>query len=75
VGLSASGRFAEYLKIHCPGLTDRERTVCSLIAIGMTSEGIGIHLGISINTVLTFRRLAYAKLKISSQAELLRVLF
>ena len=57
-----------------PALTDRERQVCALIALGVSSEGIGLRLGISINTVLTFRKRAYARLGITSQNELLRLL-
>lgn len=60
---------------QCPELTDRERRVCSLIAVGLSSEAIALTLGVSINTVLTFRRRAYARLRISTQNELLRLLF
>ena len=56
-----------------PSLTERERQVCALIALGVSSEGIGLRLGISINTVLTFRKRAYARLGITSQNELLRL--
>lgn len=55
-----------------PGLTERERQVCALIAQGVTSEGIGLRLGIGLNTVLTYRKRAYARLGISSQNELMR---
>ena len=57
-----------------PTLTQRELQTCALICVGMTSEAIALTLGISINTVLTFRRRAYQKLNICSQNELLRVL-
>lgn len=67
--------FEEVLEKHYPELTKRERTVCGLIAIGMSSEAISITLGISINTVLTFRKRAYARLNISTQNELLRMLY
>jgi DNA-binding CsgD family transcriptional regulator len=56
-----------------PTLTERERQVCALIALGVSSEGIGLRLGISINTVLTYRKRAYARLGITSQNELLRL--
>lgn len=56
-----------------PALTERERQVCALIALGVGSEGIGLRLGISINTVLTYRKRAYTRLGITSQNELLRL--
>jgi len=52
------------------GLTQREAEICALIALGYTTLGIGLKLGISINTVATHRKRAYAKLGISSQNEL-----
>lgn len=55
-----------------PQLSDRERQVCALIALGVTSEGIGLRLDIGLNTVLTYRKRAYARLGISSQNELMR---
>ncbi len=55
-----------------PELSDRERQVCALIALGVTSEGIGLRLEIGLNTVLTYRKRAYARLGISSQNELMR---
>ena len=52
------------------GLTERECQVCSRILLGMTSEGIGLDLEITTQTVQTFRKRAYARLGISSQNEL-----
>ena len=52
-------------------LTDREREVIRLILRGHSSESIGFNLGISLGTVKTHRKNAYAKLEISSQSELL----
>ena len=57
-----------------PALTERERQVCALIAIGVSSEGIALRLGISINTVLTYRKRAYTRLGITSQNELLHMM-
>lgn len=57
-----------------PDLPKRELQVCALIALGLSSEGIALELGLSINTVLTLRRRAYARLRISSQNELMRLL-
>jgi DNA-binding CsgD family transcriptional regulator len=52
-------------------LTEREREVIQLILRGHSSESIGFNLGISLGTVKTHRKNAYAKLGISSQSELL----
>lgn len=51
-------------------LTARERDVLSRVMLGVTSEGIALDLGIGINSVLTYRKRAYARLGVSSQAEL-----
>ena len=64
--------FAARLRSWQPAMTQREIQVCDGIARGLTSEGIAIENGISINTVLTYRKRAYARLGISSQNELLR---
>lgn len=52
------------------GLTQREAQICASIALGYTTLGIGLNLGISVNTVATHRKRAYAKLGISCQNEL-----
>ncbi|WP_340053274.1 helix-turn-helix transcriptional regulator [Pseudomonas sp. JAI120] len=54
-----------------PGkLTKREADICASIALGNTASGISLQLGISIHTVTTHRKRAYAKLRISCQNEL-----
>jgi DNA-binding CsgD family transcriptional regulator len=63
------------LKLRCAELTPRELSVCALIVQGMSSDGIALELGISTNTVLTFRRRAYARLCISSQNELIHLAY
>ena len=55
-----------------PALTTRERQVCALVALGLTSEGIALRLDVGLNTVLTYRKRAYTRLSISSQNELMR---
>jgi len=56
-------------------LTNREKSVCVGILTGHTTEAIALHLGISANSVLTFRRRTYQKLRVNSQNELfMRVL-
>jgi DNA-binding CsgD family transcriptional regulator len=62
------------LSIVAPALTPRELEVCTQIARGLTSEGIALELGISRNTVLTYRKRAYARLKITAQNELMQML-
>jgi DNA-binding CsgD family transcriptional regulator len=52
-------------------LTDREREVAQLILRGHSSESMCFNLGISLGTVKTHRKNAYAKLRVSSQSELL----
>jgi DNA-binding CsgD family transcriptional regulator len=54
-----------------PVLSAREREVARMILQGHSSESIGLHLGISVTTVKTHRKHAYAKLNISTQSELL----
>ncbi|HWP10984.1 MAG TPA: helix-turn-helix transcriptional regulator [Ramlibacter sp.] len=51
-------------------LTPRERTVLARVLTGMTSQGIALDLGLALSTVLTYRKRAYARLGVSSQAEL-----
>jgi DNA-binding CsgD family transcriptional regulator len=51
-------------------LTKRERNVVRMILIGHSSNSIALNLGISLPTVKSHRRNIYAKLHISSQAEL-----
>jgi DNA-binding CsgD family transcriptional regulator len=51
-------------------LTERERTVCTYIIEGCTSEAISLRLDISINSVLCYRKRAYGKLGITSMNEL-----
>jgi LuxR family transcriptional regulator, activator of tox operons len=66
--------FERRLRLIAGTLPRRELEVCALIATGMSSEGIALELGISLNTVLTHRKRAYARLGISSQNELMRLL-
>lgn len=51
-------------------LTAREQDVLSRIIRGMPAEGVALDLGIKSSSVKTLRKRAYAKLGISSQAEL-----
>jgi len=64
---------ARRLEQFAPRLTARERDVCLGIMQGRSSEAIAIALGISINTVLTYRKRDYTRLGISSHNELMRL--
>jgi DNA-binding CsgD family transcriptional regulator len=56
------------------GMTQRELDVCARTLIGLTAEGIAIDLNIKKTSVLTYRKRAYARLGISSQTQLFRLL-
>jgi len=62
------------LRLVEPNMPDREAEVCTAIMLGMTSEAIALKLGISVNTVLTYRKRAYGRLNISCQNELMRLI-
>lgn len=65
--------FLSRLRLIEPGIPEREAQVCTAIMLGMTSEAIALDLGISVNTVLTYRKRAYGRLNISCQNELMRL--
>ena len=71
---SSALKFMDRLRAVSPSMPKRELQVCAQIARGVTSEGIACELGIGTNTVLTYRKRAYARLNISSQNELLRLI-
>ncbi len=71
---NAAPYFRTRLEKAAPSLSGRELDVCSMVAAGVTSEGIALELGVGINTVLTYRKRAYVRLGISSQNELMRML-
>lgn len=73
-GASMASAFRSRLEKVAPTLSGRELDVCALVATGVTSEGIALELGVGVNTVLTYRKRAYARLAISSQNELMRIL-
>ncbi len=62
------------LRLVSPKMPQREAEVCTAIMLGMTSEAIALKLGISVNTVLTYRKRAYGRLNISCQNELMRLI-
>jgi DNA-binding CsgD family transcriptional regulator len=69
----SGGLYQNRLQLLEPTMPLRETEVCSAIVRGMTSEAIALELGITVNTVLTYRKRAYARLGISCQNELLRI--
>lgn len=73
-GANIATTFRRRLEKVAPTLSGRELDVCALVATGVTSEGISLELGLGVNTVLTYRKRAYARLQISSQNELMRIL-
>jgi DNA-binding CsgD family transcriptional regulator len=64
---------ARRLRQIVPQLARRELDVCVGIMQGKSSEAIALALGISVNTVLTYRKRAYARLGITSHNELMRL--
>lgn len=56
------------------GLTVRELDVCARSLLGMTAEGTALELGVKQSSVVTYRKRAYARLGISSQSELFRLI-
>jgi DNA-binding CsgD family transcriptional regulator len=60
----------EVLLAESYGLSSREADVCASIILGYTTQGIGLTLGMSLNTVATYRKRAYRKMGISRQTEL-----
>jgi len=71
--LDSSDQCRMRLAAIAPSLPARELDVCVSIVNGVTSEGIALALNVSINTVFTYRKRAYARLGISSQNELVRL--
>lgn len=65
---------AQHLRRLAPALSARELDVAVGIARGLSSQMIAQELGISVNTVLTYRKRAYARLSISTQNELMQML-
>lgn len=59
--------------IACPDLPRREAEISAGIVLGLSSEGMGLILAISENTVRTYRKRLYSRLRISSQNELMRI--
>lgn len=67
---AGEGRLADRLQALCPALSPRELEVASRIAAGQSVAEIAEALALGPQTVMTFRRRAYAKLGITGRAEL-----
>lgn len=67
---NALGHLRQVLRAERHGLTQREADVCAHIVLGYSAMAISLNLGISVNTVTTHRKRAYAKLRVCSQNEL-----
>lgn len=55
-----------------PALTEREKYVLRLIALGQTNKEIAQQLGIGVKTVETFKARACSKLELRTRAEIVR---
>ena len=65
------GELADHLAgLLSARLTRREVAVVVRVLKGMRTEGIAIDMGLKPASVITFRKRAYAKLGIATQAEL-----
>ena len=61
------------LRRHEASLTKRETQVCARILRGVLAAGIATELGVSEESIVTYRKRAYARLSISTRFELLSV--
>ena len=64
-------RIEDRLAKAYPKLTAREKQVCARTLIGMTAEAIALDLGVGSTSVLTYRRRAYERYRISSAHEMI----
>jgi DNA-binding CsgD family transcriptional regulator len=55
---------------NMPPLSAREAAVCARIVTGYSNEAIALDLDLSFHSIRTYRRRAYAKLRVTSQNEL-----
>lgn len=75
-GTDASVALTTLAEIECciseqmPSMPRREAEVCSRAIYGISTLGISLDLGISQETVMTYRKRAYSRLQIATQREL-----
>lgn len=70
--LASVPQIEERIRAWQRGLTGREAQVCARILYGRSAEGIGLELGISAESVATYRKRAYRRLRIATRHELLK---
>jgi len=58
--------------LRASGLSEREAQICNMILQGHTAKSIGNELELSESTVITYKKRAFKKLKISRKSELVR---
>ncbi len=66
------GHFRDVLQNQYPGFTERELDVCARLLHGMSYEGIAADLHLSLSSVKTYRKRAFARLDINFKSELVR---
>ena len=71
VALTSLDEIEQCIAQQSDGMPRRESEVCSRIVYGVCTEGIAMELGISSETVMTYRKRAYHRLGIATQRELL----
>jgi DNA-binding CsgD family transcriptional regulator len=72
---SALDRWADHLMASSSALSQREAIVCAYALMGYSNEATALNLGLTANSIITYRRRAFAKLDISSHNELIPMLF
>lgn len=66
----ARDRLLRLLELRFPQLSGREREVCALTILGNSTKLIASMLGVSPNTVITYRQRAYERLGVSNASSL-----
>ncbi len=69
-GGNSSEAAAQLVDLLGDDLTPREQAVLARVLLGMRTEGIALDLHLKPASIVTFRKRAYAKLGITTQAEL-----
>jgi len=70
VALTTLDEIETCISCQLPTMPRREAEVCSRVIYGVSSLGIALELGISQETVMTYRKRAYGRLGIATQREL-----
>jgi len=70
IALTSLAEIGACIASKMPSMPRRETEVCSRAIYGISTLGIALDLGISAETVMTYRKRAYARLGIATQREL-----